>query len=160
QARGRVVDKRTDIFAFGCVLYEMLTSRRAFDGDDVADILGAVLRMEPDWTRFPANVPPRIRELLRLCLEKNVKNRRSDATDVRLDIELALKQPSEAAAPPQAQPPNRSRLSWSLAALFAAAFAATVILWSPWRTAPPAAPLRLSTEVGADVSLASDTLAN
>ena len=59
QAKGRAVDKRTDIFAFGCVLYEMLTGRAAFDGEDVQDILGAVLKSEPDWTRLPAEVPPR-----------------------------------------------------------------------------------------------------
>ena len=70
QAKGRTVDKRTDIFAFGCVLYEMLTGRAAFDGEDVQDILGAVLKSEPDWTRLPADVPPAIRKLLRLCLRK------------------------------------------------------------------------------------------
>jgi serine/threonine protein kinase len=94
QAKGRAVDRRTDIFAFGCVLYEMLTGKRAFDGDDVTDILGAVLRMEPDWTQLPASVPPGVRNMLRLYLEKNAKNRRSDATDVRLDIEQALKEPA------------------------------------------------------------------
>jgi hypothetical protein len=61
------------------------TGRRAFDGDDVTDILGAVLRMEPDWRQLPDGIPPGVRNLLRLYLEKNVKNRRSDATDVRLD---------------------------------------------------------------------------
>src|SRR4249919_1179019 len=69
QAKGRTVDKRTDIFAFGAVLYEMLTGRAAFDGDDVQDILGAVLRSEPDWTRLPADLPPGIGKLLRRCLE-------------------------------------------------------------------------------------------
>src|SRR5262245_27829940 len=87
QARGKAVDKRTDIFAFGCVLYEMLTGRSAFDGEDVADILSRVLQRDPDWTLLPANVPPRIRELLRLSLQKDIKKRRSDAADVRIDIE-------------------------------------------------------------------------
>ena len=76
QAKGRPVDRRTDIFAFGAVLYEMLTGRPAFDGEDVQDILGAVLKSEPDWTRLPSDVPPRIRKLLRLCLQKDVKKRR------------------------------------------------------------------------------------
>src|SRR5260370_11635318 len=73
----------------------MLTGRRAFDADDVAEILARVLQGQPDWTLLPANVPPRIGELLRLCLEKNAKQRRSNAADVRIDVEQALK-PSEA----------------------------------------------------------------
>ena len=93
QAKGRAVDRRSDIFAFGCVLYEMLSGKRAFDGDDVTDILGAVLRMEPDWSQLPEALPSGVHSLLRLTLEKNVKNRRSDATDVRLDIEALLKEP-------------------------------------------------------------------
>ena len=92
QAKGRAVDRRTDIFAFGCVLYEMLTGKRTFDGDDVTDILGAVLRIEPDWSALPKNSPAGLQNLLRLCLEKNVKNRRSDATDLRLDIEQVLQE--------------------------------------------------------------------
>src|SRR5262249_49764566 len=64
QAQGRKVDRRTDIFAFGCVLFEMLTGRPAFEGDDVPDILSRILHREPDWTLLPPNVPPRIRELL------------------------------------------------------------------------------------------------
>src|SRR6516165_1262250 len=94
QAKGRYVDKRADIFAFGCVLYEMLTGRPTFDGDDVTDILGAVLRIEPDWSQLPAGTPSDVRDLVRLYLEKNPKNRRSDATDVRLDIERVLKAPA------------------------------------------------------------------
>jgi serine/threonine-protein kinase len=93
QAKGRAVDRRTDIFALGCVFYEMLTTRPAFDGDDVTDILGAVLRMEPDWSQLPDDVPSAVRNMLRWYLEKNPKNRRSDATDVRLDIEQALNEP-------------------------------------------------------------------
>jgi serine/threonine protein kinase len=90
QAKGRPLDRRTDIFAFGCVLYEMLTGTPAFDGEDTTEILSKVLQRDPDWTLLPANVPPRIRELLRLCLQKDVRKRRSDAADVRIDIEQAL----------------------------------------------------------------------
>jgi serine/threonine-protein kinase len=97
QAKGRAVDKRTDIFALGCLLYEMLTAKPAFEGDDVPEVLGAVLKSDPDWTQLPEDLPPGIRNLLRLCLEKNARNRRSDATDVRLDIEQALKEPIAAA---------------------------------------------------------------
>jgi serine/threonine-protein kinase len=94
QAKGKNVDRRTDIFAFGCVLYEMLTGRPAFDGEDVPDILSRILQREPDWTLLPPSVPPRIRELLRLCMEKNPKNRRRDAGDVRVDIEQEKSQPT------------------------------------------------------------------
>jgi serine/threonine protein kinase len=75
QAKGRPVDRRTDVFAFGCILYEMIAGRRAFDGEDITDILGAVVRLEPDWSRLPNSTPPAIRRLLRLCLEKNAQSR-------------------------------------------------------------------------------------
>src|SRR3989442_243170 len=76
QAKGREVDRRTDIFAFGCVLYELLTGRPAFEGEDVQDILGSILKSEPNWTCLPSDVPLPIRELLRLCLQKEAKRRR------------------------------------------------------------------------------------
>jgi Tol biopolymer transport system component len=95
QAKGREVDRRTDIFAFGCVLYEMLTGRSAFEGEDVPDILSAVLKSDPDWTRLPSDVPPRIRDLLRVCLQKDAKKRRQTATDVRIDIEYAQRAASD-----------------------------------------------------------------
>jgi serine/threonine protein kinase len=71
QTKCRAVDRRTDVFAFGAALFEMLTGRAAFEGEDMQDILGGVLKSEPDWTRLPSNVPLRIRELLRLCLQKD-----------------------------------------------------------------------------------------
>jgi Tol biopolymer transport system component len=110
QAKGRHVDRRTDIFAFGCVLYEMLTVRPAFEGEDIPEILSRVLQREPDWTLLPANVPPRVRELLRLCLQKDVRKRRSDAADVRIDIEQALTEP--VAAMPATPPAPGARLAW------------------------------------------------
>src|SRR5204862_6400919 len=79
QARGKVVDKRTDIWAFGVVLYEMLTGRRLFHGETVPDILVAVLNSEPDWAALPAGSPVR---LLRRCLEKDPKKRLRDIGDV------------------------------------------------------------------------------
>ena len=89
QAKGRPVDKRADIFALGCVVYEMLTGKRAFDGEDVSEILARVIEREPDWSALPANTPSGIRRLLKRCLEKNVKERRRDAGDVIADIEDA-----------------------------------------------------------------------
>ena len=71
QAKGRVVDRRTDVWAFGAVLYEMLTGRRAFEGEDVTDTLARILMKEPDWTALPATVPPAMTTVLRRCLQKD-----------------------------------------------------------------------------------------
>src|ERR1700732_2219730 len=81
QARGKSIDKRTDIWAFGCVLYELLTGKQAFHGDDVTDILAAVVRADPDWSRLPGSIPPNIRALLRRCLQKDKLLRLRDAGD-------------------------------------------------------------------------------
>jgi len=146
QAKGRAVDRRADIFAFGCVLYEMLTAKRAFDGEDVTDILGAVLRVEPDWSQLPDDVPSGVRRLLRLCLEKNPKNRRSDATDIRLDIEHVLNEPA-AALPAPIEIPKRSL--WARAVAVVAALAIGGILsgvgvWKLRPAAPASAVTRFS----------------
>ena len=128
QAKGREVDRRTDIFAFGAVLYEMLAGRAAFEGADIQDILGAVLKSEPDWTRLPADVSPSIHRLLRVCLQKDAKKRRQTATDVRIDVEQALAEP--VAAPPPVTPTRGARWAWTVAAaaVLAAAFAIFVAL--------------------------------
>jgi serine/threonine-protein kinase len=78
QARGQNIDKRSDVWAFGCVLYEMLTGRRVFAGDNVSDTIAAVLRGEPDWSVLPANVPPAIQALVRRCLQKDRLRRIAD----------------------------------------------------------------------------------
>ena len=83
QAKGRTVDKRSDVWAFGAVLYEMLTGRRAFEGDDVSDTLARILMKEPDWTALPATVPPAVVTVLRRCLQKDRKQRVRDIGDVR-----------------------------------------------------------------------------
>jgi eukaryotic-like serine/threonine-protein kinase len=83
QARGKPVDKRTDVWAFGCVLYEMLTGSKAFEGDDITETLAAIVRGEPDWTRLPADLPPAVRVLLTRCLIKDRAERLSDISVVR-----------------------------------------------------------------------------
>jgi serine/threonine-protein kinase len=90
QARGKRVDLRTDIWAFGCVLYEMLVGRDAFGGETTSDILACVIRAEPDWSLLPASVPPRVRELLRRCLQKDPKQRLRDIGEARIAIEETL----------------------------------------------------------------------
>jgi len=86
QARGKSVDKRADIWAFGTVVYEMLTGRRAFEGEGISDVLAAVLRQEVDWTGLPAGTPPRLRRLLERCLDRDVKERLRDIGEARVEI--------------------------------------------------------------------------
>jgi Tol biopolymer transport system component len=90
QARGRRVDKRTDVWAFGCVLYEMLTSQRPFDGADVSEVLAGVIKSDPDWSALPPAVPPMLQVFLRRCLEKDSNRRIHDVADVRLALEGAF----------------------------------------------------------------------
>jgi hypothetical protein len=90
QAKGKPVNRATDIFAFGAVLYEMLTGKQAFTGNDAGDILAAVARAEPDWSRLPADTPPSIKTLLRRCLRKDRQQRLQDAATLRIEIEDAL----------------------------------------------------------------------
>ena len=90
QARGQAVDKRTDIWAFGCVLYEMLSGRAAFARATTTDTLAAILHSQPEWDALPQSTPERVRRLLRRCLEKDAKRRARDIGDVRLDLEEAL----------------------------------------------------------------------
>ena len=142
QAKGRVVDRRTDIFAFGCVLDEMLTAKKAFDGEDVTDILGAVLRVEPDWSQLPEGLPAGVRRLLRLCIEKNPRNRRSDATDIRLDLDHLLNEPA-AAAPAPIEIPQRhlwARAAPVVSALVIGGILSGAAIWA-LRPAPAAGAL-------------------
>jgi serine/threonine-protein kinase len=89
QAKGRPVDRRTDIWAFGCVLYEMLAGKRAFEGETVTDVLAAVVRAEPDWSPLPTSTPDRVRELLRRCLKKDAKQRLQAIGDARIALDEA-----------------------------------------------------------------------
>jgi eukaryotic-like serine/threonine-protein kinase len=89
QARGKPVDKRTDVWAFGCVLYEMLTGRRAFEGETVSDTLAAVLMKDPDWAALPEQTPAGVRRVLRKCLQRDAKARLRDVGDARIDLEEA-----------------------------------------------------------------------
>ncbi len=90
QARGKETDRRTDVWSFGCILYEMLTGRRAFTGETVPDAVAAILYKEPDWNALPARTPQRVRDLLTGCLEKDAGRRVRDAGDARLELEATL----------------------------------------------------------------------
>jgi len=143
QARGKVVDARADVWAFGCVLYEMLTGQRAFVGEDVNDMLAAVLRSEPDWELLPTSVPLRIKDLLRCCLEKDVKNRRRDVRDLRIEIEQVLKGTQERPPVPAHQPLRIGRLAWIVLAVALAAAAGTLALAWAFRPTSEAPEMRV-----------------
>ena len=138
QARGKPVDKRTDIWAFGCVLYEMLTGRRAFDGDDVSDSLANVLKTEPDWGALPTDTPPGLRRLLQRCLAKDPRRRFHDIADVCLD--LAEPEPRAALAPTVTRS-RRTMLERTAWLLVVAALAGLLVLASR-RTVPAPAVTR------------------
>jgi serine/threonine-protein kinase len=99
QARGRPVDKRSDIWALGCVLYECLCGRRAFAGDTATDVVAKILERDPDWSALPRLTPPRVRELLARCLEKDPRRRMRDAGDVRIELERVGVAPSRRVVP-------------------------------------------------------------
>jgi eukaryotic-like serine/threonine-protein kinase len=119
QAKGKPVNRRGDMWAFGCVLYEMLTGKRVFAGEDVSDTLAEVLKAEPNWKALPSDTPESIRRLLRRCLEKDRNVRLSDAAVARLDIDDAKH------APPLAAPVASSRRAW-VAASFVIVSAAAI----------------------------------
>ena len=124
QAKGRTVDKRTDVWAFGCVLYEMLTGRQSFGASDVTESLAAVIRAEPMWTSLPANLHPRLREAVERCLEKQVAKRYQDIGDVKIDIEKVLADPFGVIVEPVpevAQATPQSKLGWVAAIAIVAA---------------------------------------
>ncbi|HYL39222.1 MAG TPA: protein kinase [Bryobacteraceae bacterium] len=110
QARGKAVDKRADIWAFGVVLLEMLTGKSAFEGETVSDTLAAVLRADVDWSQLPADTPPKVRRLLQRCLERDVKRRLRDIGDAWIEID-APEEPV-APAPPVSEPVARGRMWW------------------------------------------------
>lgn len=143
QAKGKAVDKRTDIFAFGCVLYELLTGKPTFHGEDITDILAAVVRAEPDWSRLPEATPHAIRTLLGRCLRKDRRQRLPDAGAARIEIEEALAAPAtvEPDAPQLLRP-----VGWiALAAILLLALAASSFVH--FREAPPAPPPEMRTEI-------------
>jgi Tol biopolymer transport system component len=144
QAKGRVVDRRTDIWAFGCVLFEMLSGRRAFSGEDVSDVLVSILRDQPNWSSLPDNTPPHVRALLQRCLEKDPRKRLPHIGVARLDL----------SAPPPAREAaattTHSLAVWRGVAVAALLAAIGVPAWMQFTRLPaqPALPTRLRAELG------------
>jgi len=127
QAKAKSVDRRADIFAFGCVLYEMLTSKVAFQGESVTDTLAAVIRAEPDWSLLPAATPVRVRVLLQRCLQKDPKQRLRDIGDARISLDEVLSGAVEP-TPALSLPLSRRTLTWVVAASFLAGAAIAFVI--------------------------------
>jgi serine/threonine protein kinase len=139
QAKGKSVDRRADIWAFGCVLFEMLSGKQSFGGETTTDILAAVVRGEPDWTQLPPATPPRVRGLLERCLRKEPKQRLQSMGDARIAIEEILSgAPAEARAdsPIVERRSNREPIAWSLVVALGIV-AVGLGVWSALRPASP-----------------------
>jgi hypothetical protein len=119
QARGRPVDKRCDLWALGCVLYESITGKLPFGGETYSDVLAAILREAPDWKALPPDVPPRVADLIRRCLQKDPRQRLRDAGDARLELEAALDEMAGGLPASLPAAPSRAR-RWPALAIAAA----------------------------------------
>jgi serine/threonine protein kinase/Tol biopolymer transport system component len=128
QAKGKPVDRRADIWAFGCVLYEMLTGKMAFRGETVTDTLAAVIKEEPDWTQLPAATPVRIRVLLQRCLQKDPKQRLRDIGDARISLEEVLSGAQDPASVAPTAKPARRWLLWIVGGVAGVFVVATALL--------------------------------
>jgi serine/threonine-protein kinase len=157
QARGSAVDKRADLWAFGALLYEMLTGERCFAGDTISDTLASVLKEQPDWSRLPAGTPPTIKRLLRRCLAKDPRQRLADAADARLELREAFEDHEVVVAAPDETftPALASKLPWFVAAAATVVAVAALAAWGLGRGNPatPREPLVLSIPIPADVRL-------
>jgi serine/threonine protein kinase len=142
QAKGKAVDRRTDIWALGCILFELLTGRPAFSGETVTEILGSVLRAEPEWALLPEATPPTICALLRRCLRKDPQQRPRDAADLRLELEeaRAASSPTASMVVQAPAPAPRRGLLFGLLAGFAVAAVTGVIIWNLRPTSGTTAP--------------------
>ncbi len=138
QARGEALDKRTDVWSFGCVLYETLTGRRAFSGATTPDVLAAVLEREPDWHALPAGMPGLLRSLLRRCLQKDKAQRLHDIADARIEIEEALKEELQSAPVQLAErAPTAWRASSVGAGLAVGLLLGAATMWALRALSPP-----------------------
>jgi serine/threonine-protein kinase len=156
QARGKAVDKRADVWAFGVVLYEMLTARRPFGGETVSEILAAVIKDEPEWTALPAGLPAAVAAVLRRCLVKDPARRLHDVADARLLLEEADREPEAPRPVPARTPRWREATAWLLAVLGVGVAAALA-----WKrpASPPVEPLtRFTVTLPADQTIAFDDM--
>src|SRR5262245_5939662 len=145
QAKGKETDRTLDVWAFGCVLYEMLTGRTVFQGETIGEILAEVFKSAPDWTRLPADTPPAIRRLLRRCLQKDSKLRLRDIGDARIEIHETQSGVQDAVVTPVAATSRREWLAWISSLALVVLMAAAGIVWMrrAVSSVPPASEMRL-----------------
>ncbi len=144
QARGKEVDRRTDIWAFGCVMYEVLTGSRVYEGQTVSDSIARILERDPDWDVLPSKLPPKVRDLLRRCLQKGLRRRLQAIGDARIEIEEALADPSGEIQPqltPVTAPTWRRAGILALAAFLVGGTMAGIAVWN---LRPPEEPRRVA----------------
>jgi serine/threonine-protein kinase len=142
QAKGRPADKRSDIWAFGCVFYELLAGKRAFDGEDLSDVLATVLKSEPDWNALPADLPPRLRTLVRQCLEKDRRQRLASMSVVLFVLGDSSHLLAAAPAIAHAAPSTFwRRVVLPIAAVVVTAGVVGPLAWFAARTDPPPRPV-------------------
>jgi len=155
QARGKALDRRTDVWAFGCVIFELLTGKKTFDGETVSDAVAVILTRDPDWSHLSPVVPHRLRELLRRCLTKDPSHRMRDMGDARIEIEEILAGSASGMHPavstgaspaaPQTFWARPVALSRAVAMTMAVSLVAALLVWLSLRQSPAAVPLIRST---------------
>ena len=151
QAKGRVADKRSDVWAFAAVIFEMLSGKRAFEGEDISETLAAIIRGEPDWSALPADTPSWLVATLKRCLDKDRRTRIPDVAAVRFLIDEA---PSIVNVPKDAGAPAPPRMApWFTAAALGAALIGMIAVWAPRALGPHPIGLRASVDLGSDLSV-------
>jgi Tol biopolymer transport system component len=160
QAKGKAVDRRADIWAFGVVLCEMLTGRRMYDGETAAETLARIIEREPDLSALPSATPAAVRTVLERCLTKDPRARLQAIGEARILFDRAIAQPRADERVELGISDTRRRRSgavaWTLVAMLAVALAALLVLWAPWRTAARTALVKVNADIGVDASLMTD----
>ena len=140
QARGKPVDRRTDIWAFGCVMFELMTHHRPFDGDTTSDVIAALIHGEPDWRLLPSTTPPAVSRVLRRCLRKDLRQRLRDIGDARIELEEALEAPAGASEPATQKRQRYRQPAWAIAWIALGVLGGTLVSRALRQEAPLAQP--------------------
>ncbi len=161
QAKGKMVDRRADIWAFGVVLCEMLTGRRMYDGETAAEILARIIEREPDLSTLPVQTPAGVRYVIERCLTKDPRARLQAIGEARIALERALSRPlteqhTDIVAPDARLRTRTTAVAWTIAGVFALGLAAMLVAWAPWRAVSPPARVRVNADIGVDASLMTD----